>query len=152
MSFHLCEECLAKYRALVFDPSAHRVPCHIPFDSIIWTDEHKPAREGALFGHDFCLRALIQLTTTRKQLWRTGKVPAAYEQHWRRAQELMPGWPGFRRQSLTASQLAALDACERETASMMEDVQEDAGLYVKEQLPGDVVRFTAYPPEWHASG
>ena len=145
MSFHLCKECLAEYRALVFVPDARFVPCLIPFDSIIWTDEYNRPGESALFGHDLCLRALIRLITVRKQLWLTGQVPNAYEQFWRRAQELIPDWPGFRRLSLTASQLTALNACERETASIMDDVQESAGVYVKELLPGDVVRFTAYP-------
>ena len=147
MKFAFCPECLAPYRALVYDPQAGYAPNLIPFGCIIWSDEHRPMSNcETLIMHQECRHALIVLTSARKLLWRTGQIPREYQQLWLEAQTLMPNWPGFRRLTLTAQQLRDLDACEEETGDLVAQVRRDASMFVLEDRGDGVVRFIAHPP------
>ena len=72
-SFTLCPECLARYRALTYDPNARHSPSLIPFDSIVWSDEHTPTETRLPPQHDVCRYSLIRLVSARKLLWRTAE-------------------------------------------------------------------------------
>ena len=145
-SFTLCAECLAKYRALTYDPNARHSPCLIPFDCIVWSDEHPPAGTTVFYGHEACRHSLIRLISARKSLWRTGQISDGLGQVWREAQEIMPDWPGFRRLTLSAEELQALDFCEAETADMMGQLRSDASIFALSDEGGGVVSFVAHPP------
>ena len=111
-SFTLCPECLARYRALAYDSNARHSPSLIPFDCIVWSDEHTPTETRLPPEHDACLHSLIRLVSARKLLWRTGQIPDGLGQVWREAQEIIPDWPGFQRLTLTPEEFRALDFCE----------------------------------------
>ncbi len=144
-AFLLCAECLAKYRALEFDPAASPGLCNIPFNSLVWSDEHRPIQSAASPSHDRCLGSLMALTTARKKLWHTGRIPAESEPLWREAQELMPNWPGFRRLTLNALERQYLDQCEQETESIVEHLVQSSSIFEVEPHPGSGVRFVAHP-------
>jgi len=144
--FTLCPDCLAKYRTLRFDPNARHSPSLIPFDCIVWSDEHTPSETRLYPEHDACLHSLIRLVSARKLLWRTGQIPDALRQVWREAQKSIPDWPGFRRLALSAEELRALDFCEEETADMMGSLRSDASIFALSDKGGGVVSFVAHPP------
>jgi hypothetical protein len=149
MDFNLCPVCLEKYRALHYNPQAGYGPCLIPFNCIVWDDEHRPVEEGGLIGpgHDGCLHSVLRLNSARKHLWRTGEVPADAQQLWREAQELVPNWPGFQRLSLTTEQFRHLQACEEEADDIMEDMRCNSSVFVVEDKGHGVVTFVAHPPQ-----
>jgi hypothetical protein len=130
---------------LQYDPKAQFGPCLIPFDSIVWADEHMLSKERALPGHDTCLRSMIRLMLARKQLWRTGQIDESLQQIWREAQEILPDWPGFRRLTLTAEELRALDLCEQEAAGLLDSIRADASVFAVTEKGAGVVSFVAHP-------
>jgi hypothetical protein len=144
-AFILCAECLAKYRALEFDPAGRPGLCHIPFNSLVWQDEHHRVDYATTQDHARCLGTVMALITARKRLWHTGRVPTEDEPLWREAQEVIPDWPGFRRLKLNALERQYLDQCETETDSMMEDLVQRSSVFAVEPHPGSGVRFVAHP-------
>ena len=80
-AFILCPECLARYGALRFDPTASYGLCSIPLCSLVWADEHP---DGVPLGdpdgpHQQCGASVLRLAGARTQLWRlekAGKFPA----------------------------------------------------------------------------
>lgn len=116
----LCDECLARYRALRPRVWARRTMCLVPFGSPVWTDEH-PGPDAAIWGsseHRRCLASISRLVTARNHLWRAGAVREDQQGLWDEALQVLPHWPGFRRLEPSRGRLAALAACEAETRAM----------------------------------
>jgi hypothetical protein len=125
--FVLCPECLARYRALRFDPTAGYGLCAIPLCSLVWPDEHpvNGALENYDGTHQQCRASVMRLAGARTQLWRSGSVPEELRELWDTARRLLPDWPGFRRLSLDREQMESLDACLGELGGFMQAVQQD---------------------------
>jgi hypothetical protein len=142
--FAVCPECLARYGALRFDPTAIYALCSIPLCSLVWPDEHPG---GAVVDDDGthrpCWASVLRLAAARTQLWRSGSVPEDLRELWEAARRLLPDWPGFRRLSLDREQMESLDACFEELAEFMEAVQLDYPDATVTNEGGGLQRFTA---------
>jgi hypothetical protein len=144
-AFVLCPECLARYGALRFDPTASFGLCSIPLCSLVWPDEHPG---GAPVGdddgaHHQCRASVLRLAGARTHLWRSGSVPEDLRELWGAARRLLPDWPGFRRLSLDGGQMEALDACLEELADFMQAVQQHYPDVTVTDEGGELRRFTA---------
>ncbi|HEX7878952.1 MAG TPA: GNAT family N-acetyltransferase [Candidatus Eisenbacteria bacterium] len=106
--FRLSSEWLERYRALRFDPEAERHMSVIPYETLIWTDEH-PGGEGDVPELDETSHATIfRLITTRSTFWSSGDVPLICRQFWEDAKATLPDWPGFRRLSVSKDEMAMM--------------------------------------------
>lgn len=85
------------------------------------------------------------LTTARKNLWRTGRITPEWEALWREASELLPGWPGFQRLTLSAQQLKELDGIQQEVNDMLDNFRSESSIFAVDDKGGGVIRFIAYP-------
>jgi hypothetical protein len=144
-AFLLCPECLARYGALRFDPTASYSLCSIPLCSLVWPDEHP---DGAVVDdydgtHQPCRASVLRLAGARTQLWRSGSVPQDLRELWDAARRLLPEWPGFRRLSLDRKQMESLDACLEELAGFLQAVQQDYPDATTTDEGGGLLRFTA---------
>jgi hypothetical protein len=145
LAFTLCPECLARYGALRFDPTAHYGLCGIPLCSLVWPDEHP----GDAVVEDFdgthrpCRDSIIRLAGARSHLWRSGKVPEGLRDLWDTARRLVPDWPGFRRLSLNRAQLESLEACLDELADFLQAVRQEYPDVTITDEGGGLRRFTA---------
>ena len=117
----------------------------MPFGSIYWGDEMPPRDDQAFIQHKKCKFALIRLISARKQLWKSGRHNDAEQTLFADAQKLIPGWPGFKRLSLTAEQRTALQFCEEETDDLVESFREDAAVFAVTDEGGGVATFTSHP-------
>jgi hypothetical protein len=142
-AFVLCPECLAKYGALRFDPTASYSVCSIPLCSLVWPDEHPDGSVVDDFRHCLCRTSVLMLAGVRTQLWRSGSVPEDLRELWDVACRLLPDWPGFRRLSLDRRQMESLDACLGELAGFMEAVEQDHPDATTTDEGGGLGRFTA---------
>ena len=144
-AFILCPKCLARYRALRFDPTASYDLCAIPLCSLVWPDEHpvNAALENYDGTHQQCRASVMRLAGTRTQLWRSGSVPEDLRELWDSARRLLPHWPGFRRLSLDRNQMESLDACLGELGGFMQAVQQDYPDATTTDEGGGLRRFTA---------
>jgi hypothetical protein len=126
VAFVLCPECLARYGALRFDPTASYGLCSMPLCSLVWADEHPDGvpRGNPDGPHQQCRASVIRLAGVRTQLWRSGSVPEDLRGLWDAARRLLPDWPGFRRLSLDRGQMDALDACLEELAEFEQLLQQ----------------------------
>lgn len=127
-AFSLCPECLARYGALRFDPTASYSLCSIPLCSLVWPDEHP---DGAVVDdhdgtHQQCRASVMRLAGARTQVWRSGSVPEDLRELWDAARRLLPDWPGFRRLSLDRGQMESLDACLEELAEFKRMLQQNS--------------------------
>jgi hypothetical protein len=141
--FVLCPECLAKYGALRFDPTASSDLNSIPLCSLVWPDEHPGGRVVDDFRHKLCRASVLRLAEARTRLWRSGLVPQDLRELWDTACRLLPDWPGFRRLSLDRQQMESLDACLGELAGFMQAVQQDYPDATTTAEGGGLRRFTA---------
>ena len=117
--FALCADCLAKYRALMHDPTCGYSASIIPFSSLDWPDEH-PTKDGviALPAHEECRTSIVRLAAARTRLWETGAVPEESKELWAEAQRMIPNWSGFLRLSLNQEQRLTLKRCARIAVSV----------------------------------
>ena len=98
----------------------------MPLGSLRWFDEHP---EGGVVSdydgsHEQCRASIIRLAGARTQLWRTGSVPVELRELWDEARRVLPEWPGFRRLSLNAEQMKALDGIAEEQRGIMGVIRE----------------------------
>jgi hypothetical protein len=144
-AFVLCPECLARYGALRFDPTASYGLCSIPLGSLVWADEHPG---GAVVDdydgtHQQCRASVLRLAGARTQLWRSGSVPEDVRELWDAARRLLPDWPGFRRPSLDLEQMGSLDACLEELAEFTRMLQQNSYDVTSTDEGGGLHRLTA---------
>ena len=142
--FTLCAECQAKYEALRFDPASDCVMDLMPLGSLRWLDEHP---EGGVVSddggeHKQCRISIIWLACARTQLWRTDSVPVELRGLWDEARRALPEWPGFRRLSLDAEQMKALNGMAEEQRKIIGVVRE-AFPYTLIRDEGGLVHFLA---------
>jgi hypothetical protein len=126
LAFILCPECLARYGALRFDPTASYGLCSMPLCSLVWPDEHPG---GAVVDdydgtHQQCRASVMRLAGARTHLWRSGSIPEDLRELWDGARRLLPDWPGFRRLLLDREQMESLDACLEELAEFKRMLQQ----------------------------
>ena len=83
-AFVLCPECLARYGALRFDPTASYGVCSIPLCSLVWADEHPGGAplDDPDGPHQQCRASVMRLAGARTQLWRSGSVPEDLRELW----------------------------------------------------------------------
>jgi hypothetical protein len=143
-TFLLCPECLDRYGALRFDPTASYSLCSIPLCSLVWPDEHPDGMVVDGYGkHQQCRYSVMRLAGARTQLWRSGSVPEDLRELWDAAHRLLPHWPGFRRLSLDRKQMESLDACLEEFLGFGQALQQDYPDATSTDEGGGLRRFTA---------
>jgi hypothetical protein len=115
LTFALCPECLAKYRALRHNPACQYWLNIEPSCTLEWPDERPKdfyVRHDAR--HRQCALCILRLVDARTHLWQEGVLPEDLCELWDEARQAIPDWPGFRRLSLDAAQIRSLDACAEE--------------------------------------
>lgn len=90
--FRISPSVAEEYRKLIHNPDARREWSIIPLSTIVW--------ESRI--------SIIRLVGARTALWLSGQVPGELQQLWEEAMAALPGWPGFRRLSLTDEDRAAV--------------------------------------------
>jgi hypothetical protein len=144
-AFVLCPQCLARYGALRFDPTASYSLCGIPLCSLVWPDEHPDDTvvDDCDGTHRQCRASVLRLAGARTHPWRSGSIPEDLRELWDAAHRLLPDWPGFRRLSLDRAQMESLDACVEELAGFMRAVQQEYSDTTITDEGGGLRRFTA---------
>jgi hypothetical protein len=148
ISFALCPQCLARYRALRHEPTCSYSLNIMPLCSPVWPDEHPgggviPDQDP---NHPECRDSIVRLAAARKRLWRTGAIPEESKELWAEAQGLIPDWPGFLRLSLNEDQRLSLEACAQEAHEIVELTAEHYPQMTFTDKGGGVVEFTAQRP------
>jgi hypothetical protein len=109
--FTLCSNCHRRYRLLHLDPGCKYDVGPIPFNTMVWPDEH-PDRIGYFMTCcEPCRESIRLLVYARTHMWRYGKLPEALVELWSKAQNMIPDWPGFKRLSLNEKEMRDLSAC-----------------------------------------
>jgi hypothetical protein len=152
LTFELCPECLAKYRALRYEPACDYTLNVMPFCSLQWADEHPENASRDIFlddRHKQCAACIIRLVGARTRLWRTDAVPEDRRELWDEARRAIPDWPGFRRLSLDESQLRSLDGCAEELNDLIGAMTRDFPHVTLTDKGGGLTEFSARraPPQ-----
>jgi hypothetical protein len=148
---------LLAFQALPSKPAryAKAYATWLPVAGLIWTDE---LPQGVGLGlkppcfrrHPACEQTLKLLLACRAEAQLFGEPSPDRLAFWRRANELIPGWVGFRRLSISATERAAILTCERNAQTWMEALSDVAcertgdpdALEITEH-PGGVIHYTA---------
>jgi len=109
--FTLCPNCNGRYRLLHLDSACRYDVGPMPFNTLVWPDEH-PDRIGYFMTCCATCRESIRLLVyARTHMWRYGEIPEALVALWNKAQSTIPNWPGFHRLVLDEKQMRDLAEC-----------------------------------------
>jgi hypothetical protein len=109
--FRICSNCHGRYRLLHLDSTCKYDVGPMPFNTMVWPDEH-PDRIGYFMTCCApCRESIRLLVYARTHMWRYGELPEALRELWNKAQSMIPDWPGFNRLSLNEEQMRDLATC-----------------------------------------
>lgn len=124
----LSEHAIDFLAGLSFDPDAARMSSVIPLAGIFWADELQIEKVRALEDHD--RSAIFRLFGIRQKIWTGNPLSSDEQELWDSALEGLPGWPLFKRLSISSEDREAQRAAELSAEAFSQMLRSDADEFV----------------------